>query len=134
MKQRASAIIIIKGKILLIKRIKPGEEYYTFPGGSVEAGESAKQAMWREVKEELSIDANVGELLFRITNSDHCNNFFLVNCFVGNPEIGGPEKERSSNDNQYHIEFIDLKKLGQIENLYPHEAREKLATLLLKSI
>lgn len=47
------AIIQEKGKILVCKKI--GKKYYFFPGGHVEFGESAKEALVRELKEELGL-------------------------------------------------------------------------------
>ena len=47
------AIIQDKGKILLCK--KKRKNYYFFPGGHVEFGESAKKALAREIKEELGL-------------------------------------------------------------------------------
>ena len=49
----ARAIIQTEGKILVCKRI--GKEYYFFPGGHVEFRESAKEALVREIKEELGL-------------------------------------------------------------------------------
>lgn len=49
------AVIIQNGKILLIKRNKYGEEYYTLPGGHIESGESEIQAVKRELLEETSL-------------------------------------------------------------------------------
>ena len=47
------AIIRDKGKFLVCKKI--GRNYYFFPGGHVEFGESAKKALARELKEELGL-------------------------------------------------------------------------------
>ncbi len=47
--------------VLLVKRGRePSRGYYAFPGGRVEAGESAEQAARRELLEETGL--NVGEL------------------------------------------------------------------------
>ncbi|MDP3730980.1 MAG: NUDIX domain-containing protein [bacterium] len=129
MKQRSSAVIISDGKIVLIKRLKPNEEYYTFPGGTVEEGESLVEAMKREIKEELSVDANIGEHLFTIDNPDKKDNYFLVEKCAGTMKLGGPELEKMNQDNQYIIEEVELDKLSGI-NIYPKEALKKIQEFL----
>jgi 8-oxo-dGTP diphosphatase len=47
------AIIRDKGKILVCKKLDKG--YYFFPGGHIEFGESAIEALKRELKEELAL-------------------------------------------------------------------------------
>ena len=47
------AIIQDKGKILVCQNVE--RKYYFFPGGHVDFGESAKNALAREIKEELGL-------------------------------------------------------------------------------
>ncbi len=129
MKKRVSAIIISDGKILLIRRVKPDREYYTFPGGGVEEGENEKHAMWREIKEELSVDAKVERLLFEIENQGRKEFYYSIGEFIGVPKLGSPEKERMNERNQYHIEWVELSRIGEMSNLYPRGAVEKLLEL-----
>lgn len=124
--KRVSAVIINNGNILLIKRIKPDKEYYTFPGGSIEEGEDEKHAMCREINEELSIKAEVKQLLFEIENQGRKELYFLIGECTGVPKIGGPEKERLVEENQYYIEWIPLSKIGDTANVYPQEAVKRL--------
>jgi len=52
------AIIQKKGKILICKKIGKdyrGKNYYFFPGGHLDFGESAKEALKRELMEELGL-------------------------------------------------------------------------------
>jgi len=66
MRKRVRAIIIESNNIILIKRTRPSrEEYWVFPGGLVEEGENAKEALIRECREELGIKIKVGELLIK---------------------------------------------------------------------
>ncbi len=58
-----------KGEILLIKRNKPpGKGYMSIPGGKVELGETLKDAIKREVKEECNIDIKVMDLIYVTEN------------------------------------------------------------------
>ncbi|MEK7536929.1 MAG: NUDIX domain-containing protein [Patescibacteria group bacterium] len=126
MPKRVSAVVIDDDKILLIKRVKPDKVYYTFPGGGIEEKENEKHAMWRELKEELSVDAKVGKLLFEIENQGRKESYFLIDEWLGVPELGGPEKERMNKENQYHLEWVELPDIQNLNNLYPQEAVEKL--------
>lgn len=60
----AKAVIInSEGAILFLQRnpVRGPVANWDLPGGLVEMGESDKEALKREIKEELSLDANVGE-------------------------------------------------------------------------
>jgi ADP-ribose pyrophosphatase YjhB (NUDIX family) len=47
-----------------VKHRKGNREYWLLPGGGVGVGERASGALARELKEELNLDSEVGELLF----------------------------------------------------------------------
>ncbi len=49
------AIITRGSEILLIHRVKPGDEYWMLPGGGVEPGEDDHTAVIRECREELGL-------------------------------------------------------------------------------
>lgn len=52
---KARLILYHKGKILLLKQTKPNGGNYTLVGGTVEAGETARQSLIRESQEEAGI-------------------------------------------------------------------------------
>jgi len=63
-----AAVILYGGKILCVQKGEARYDYlshkYEFPGGKIEAGESPRDALRREVREELGLDIEVGvELL-----------------------------------------------------------------------
>ena len=55
-------IVNKEGKILLAKSHKWFDKY-TLPGGHVEVGETMREAVAREVKEEVGLDVEVAEML-----------------------------------------------------------------------
>lgn len=64
----AGVIRDARGRILLARRTVGRDlaGLWEFPGGKVEPGESAEDALVRELREELGIEANVGEALLRV--------------------------------------------------------------------
>jgi hypothetical protein len=55
--------------------------------------------------------------------------FYLVREFTGTPKIGGPEKERMNENNQYYPEWKELNQLEELTNLYPKEAKNKIENI-----
>ncbi|MEM7182711.1 MAG: NUDIX hydrolase [Spirochaetota bacterium] len=52
----AALIENAQGKYLLVKQMKKSKEYWLLPGGGIEFGESAGEALARELKEELDLE------------------------------------------------------------------------------
>ena len=64
----AAVITDARGRILLSRRKEDSDVagLWEFPGGKIEPGESAEQALIRELREEIGIDAVVGEKLIKV--------------------------------------------------------------------
>lgn len=62
-KIRVRAIIPHGDKVLLVKNKQSQGDFYCLPGGGVEEGELVTDALRREIKEELGVDAVIGRLL-----------------------------------------------------------------------
>jgi 8-oxo-dGTP diphosphatase len=61
----AAAVLVEEGRVLLTQR-KPGTHLagaWEFPGGKVQTGEDPREALRRELAEELGIEAHAGEIL-----------------------------------------------------------------------
>ena len=56
---RVSAILRWQERVLLCRQEKPGKEYWLLPGGGVDGGETLIEALRRELREELGIEADV---------------------------------------------------------------------------
>lgn len=63
---RSGVIVIENNNLALIKRVRDGRTYYTFPGGGIEPGETAEQAAVREALEELGVHVVIDRLAARV--------------------------------------------------------------------
>ena len=61
---RVAGILIEDDRILLIEHTKNNKKYWLVPGGGVDWGESAAEALIREFKEETGLDIEVEKFLF----------------------------------------------------------------------
>ncbi len=58
------AVVFKSNEVLLIKRgLPPGKGEWSLPGGAVELGERAKEALVREVREETGLEVEVEKLV-----------------------------------------------------------------------
>ena len=76
------AAIIRKGDKIFATQRGYGEwkDWWEFPGGKIEPGETPQQALHREIREELDADIEVGELL-RTIDYDYPAFHLTMHCF-----------------------------------------------------
>ncbi len=86
----AAAILVSNHRILAAQRgygeFKDGWE---FPGGKVEAGETARQALVREIREEMDIRIEIGRL-FETVEYDYPQFHLSMQCFLCTLKNGEP--------------------------------------------
>jgi 8-oxo-dGTP pyrophosphatase MutT (NUDIX family) len=132
MKKRVRAIIKEGDKILLIRRIKKGREYWVFPGGGVEKTDTDhKSALIRECDEELGVEVRVGGLVttyeFGEAGKEQCEYFY--SCEITGGELGtgsGPEfQEGTHYEGIYALEWVPLKDFSST-NVQPEEVKWEL--------
>ena len=118
-----AAIIIEDRKVFATQRgygdFKGGWE---FPGGKIDAGETPKEALIREIKEELDTEVEVFELLDTI-EYDYPNFHLSMDCFICKIKTGNlvlKEHEASAwltKDTLYSVDWLpaDQGLISQIE-------------------
>lgn len=130
MKDRAGVVIKKNNedKILIIRRVRNGNKYYVFPGGTIEGDESAEEAAAREAMEELSLKVQIGAKIAQFINQGREETYFLVEKYSGNLALGGEEKDNMHAGNQYHLEWKNREEFIQTEPFYPREVKERVVT------
>jgi mutator protein MutT len=94
--------VIRRDGLYLIGQRKNGDSHafkWEFPGGKVERGESPREALARELREELGIRARVGREIARYEHQDNRRSpilliFHAVEAFDGEPAPGEFEQIR----------------------------------------
>ena len=133
---RVAGIIPMKDGIALMHRKdvikrKDFQEYYTFPGGGLEEGETPEEGTIREIKEELGIEVRIIKKMYEM-KSERFNQleiFYLCEYVSGKFGTGdGPE---FSNDPKYIDSGKYIPEIIKKENikdilLLPNEIKEKL--------
>ena len=119
-----------KNKILLIKRADSmWGNVWSIPGGHVEFGETAKEALIRELQEELSLGVLDLEFLayeeFTVPTKPN-KQFISLNFIVFATENISPNKEIKE------AKWFNLTKLSEIDHKIPKEGIDYINRLLAK--
>ena len=83
-----AAIICNGGKIFATQRgYGEWKNWWEFPGGKIEIGESPEQALCREIREELATEISVGKLLHTV-EYDYSHFHLTMHCYLCKVESG----------------------------------------------
>ncbi len=134
---RAAAIIIEDGYVLFATN--DAESYYYTVGGGVELGETAEQAVVREVKEETGVDYQIDRLAFVQENFFKRDDGMLKDIFCHEVTFYFLMKSRGTRQLDSHSKaynhtvdeqmvWLPIDKLSEYE-AYPFFFREKLKNL-----
>ena len=113
----------------VIKR-KDFQEYYAFPGGGLEEGETLEDGVIREIKEEFGINVKVIKKLYEMKSEKFNQKEYFFLCEYIDGEFGTGDGPEFNNDPKYieSGEYLpEIIKKDDIENLllFPPEIKEK---------
>ncbi|MDW3035870.1 NUDIX hydrolase [Bacillus pacificus] len=118
-RNRGAAIIVQKGKIALIKRIREDETYYVFPGGGIEEGETPEEATRREIFEELGVHIKVEHLIAKVEYKS--TEYYFNADIIGGVFGSGKAEEFELKDRGIYIPlWLPIYELEKV-NIKPYE-------------
>lgn len=120
--------VITKDNLFFVCRRKAHQHQgnkWEFPGGKVDEGETVEQALFRELKEEIAIDANhatfMQQINFTYPDNTVSLHVFLVDSFEG--IATGAEGQESS--------WVTLAQLTSLD--FPDANQQIISTLIAKA-
>ncbi len=131
---RVCGIIINNGKLLAMKDER--SPYFYLPGGRVQFGEAAEDAILRELREELSIEAKIKRPLFLVQSffnedvtkvdfHEICIYFLIDVSHTSLPQENFIGAEVTKKQHFYWLGFEDVKK----SYLYPLFIKDRIDSL-----
>ena len=132
---RVAGIIFMNGGVALMHRVgvlkrKDIQEYYTFPGGGLEEGETLEEGTIREIKEEFGIEVEVVKKLYELKSEKFNQKEYFFLCEYIGGEFGTGEGPEFSNNPKYIDSgkyLPEIVKKEDVKNipLLPPEIKEK---------
>ena len=136
MRTRAGIVLIQDDKVALIERHRGGLDYFVFPGGGVDEGESPEQAAIREAMEELGVKVAIKQKVAEIQLASGSRQvYFLVEQTGGKFGTGAGEEFSDADPDDpdegvYIPVWMPVDELSLHEKIYPAD----LAGLVARSL
>lgn len=129
MRTRAGIILIEDGKVALIERHRGDLDYFVFPGGGVDEGETPEQAAIRETMEELGLEVVIKRKLAVIHFGQSEQMYYLVESVGGEFGAGTGEEFTDAdpydpNEGIYIPIWMPIEELPQHEKVFPVQIAE----------
>ncbi len=127
MRTRAGIVLIEENKVALIERHRAGLDYFVFPGGGVDEGESPEQAAVREAMEELGIQVALKQKVAEVQLGKRSRQLYFLAEQIGGEFGTGTGEEFTDSDPAnpqqgiYIPIWMLIDELPRHTNVYPVE-------------
>jgi ADP-ribose pyrophosphatase YjhB (NUDIX family) len=130
MRTSVRAVVIKESKLLVMDRNRYGHKYIALIGGGVEKGESPKEALKREVREESTLEVANPRLIITLDAGAvyGLQYIYLCDYVSGEPKLSDnsiEQKMDKSGQNLYTPKWLDITDL-EASNLLPAELKKQL--------
>jgi mutator protein MutT len=127
-------VLIEDDKVALIERHRAGLDYYVFPGGGMDLGETPEQAAVREAQEELGVEVAIIRQLAIIQFDQSTQVYYLVERVSGEFGTGTGEEFTDADPGDPHEGiyvpvWMSIDELPQQPKVFPMD----LAKLVVQS-
>lgn len=132
MRIRAGIVLIQDGKVALIERHRAGTDYFVFPGGGADEGETPEQAAIREAMEELGIEVAIRQKIAEIQYGQKSRQIYFLVEQVGGEFGTGTGEEYTDSDPDHPEEgiyipiWMPIEKLSEYQNIYPDSVAKQV--------
>ena len=122
-------------KILMVKQEHPERTVWMVPGGGIEEGETAAEAVVREMKEEAGLDVTVGPMIFHIEEVSEKRgqrfvNFFMATVAGGDMHLGMDPEFDAEHQVLKELKFLSREEIQALPHVYPEFLRDEVWELL----
>ncbi|MBR5000729.1 MAG: NUDIX hydrolase [Firmicutes bacterium] len=122
-------------KILMVKQEHPERTVWMVPGGGIEEGETAAEAVVREMKEETGLDVTVGPMIFHIEEVSEKRgqrfvNFFMATVAGGDMHLGMDPEFDAEHQVLKELKFLSREEIQALPHVYPEFLRDEVWGLL----
>ena len=124
-----------EGKILMVKQVHPERTVWMVPGGGIEEGETAAEAVVREMREETGLDVTVGPMIFHVEEVSEKRgqrfvNFFMANVSGGDMQLGIDPEFDADHQVLKDLQFLSREEVRELPHVYPEFLRDLVWELL----
>jgi len=112
---RVAALILLDGRIVLVRHRAGSSTYHLLPGGGVAHGETLEDAVIREVREETGLDVSLGKLLFVNDTIDPATGRHLVNITFGAQITGGFITDKPEDPRVEAVDMLSPESLAALD-------------------